>query len=479
MNFKKNNLLLYLLALVFIVILFIVLRIVNAQIPSDDYDYYSLTKETLVSSDRFFPRLPNNSTSSFPACFKNLSSNSYFIPNKTAPEWDSFMYNLPPGVSQTNCCGDGVCDNGETTANCADDCGNYDINCDSSPAGIYTGGIYYVQHGNLYNSPNPYPECGITSANLAGTNPLYFNVQNFTRDDGIGYKHTNCVSLFKSVNQICGGDICFKGISPKYYNGDNTKTLSPNFCYGEYNVETNMCESNYIETPTLAYGQAAVFGIPGINGLEGFTYSQSSSSVLTTKAVKTEASWGSCSDCGDGYCDLTAEEQIYCPADCSPSSSCNNNSVCDSNEDCFFCQSDCGACSTEPIYRGVAYYAVSGLGDCNLYSPTHTFNESTTLTNGDISRCTSLIKATSINDGDTCITGVQQTSQLPPTYCVGQYDAQTNKCIYQSTAGALNGYISPETLVVKLNSINETVWGSGNIMSPSDVTVGTWGRCSN
>lgn len=472
-NFKILSAFIVIIAAISIVVF---IKNINAQ--QEDV-FYTLPKNTEISSSHFWPRLPNNSTSSFPACFKNLSNNSYFIPNKTAPEWDSFMYNLPPGVSQTNCCGDGVCDNGETTANCANDCGNYDINCDSSPAGIYTGGIYYVQHGDLYNSPNPYPECGITSANLAGTNPLYFNVQNFTRDDGIGYKHTNCVSLFKSVNQICSGDICFKGIAPKYYAGANSKTLSPDFCYGEYNAETNMCESSYTQNPVLDYGQAVASGYPSVNGLESFTYSQSSSSVLTTKAVKTEATWGSCANCGDSYCDLTAEEQIYCPADCSPSSSCNNNSVCDSNEDCFFCQSDCGACSTEPIYRGVAYYAVSGLGDCNLYSPTHTFSESTTLTNGDISRCTSLIKATSINDGDTCITGVQQTSQLPPTYCVGQYDAQTNKCIYQSTAGALNGYISPETLVMKLNSINEAVWGSGNIMSPSDVTVGTWGRCSN
>lgn len=459
-----------------LIVLFVLLKNVDADDPKN---YYTLQGNTLVSSDQLQPRLPNQALSSFPTCFKNLSNNNYFIPNKTAPEWDSFMYNLPPGVSQTNCCGDGVCDNGETTANCPDDCGNYDPNCDSSPAGIYTGGIYYVQHGDLYNSPNPYPECGITSANLAGTNPFYTNVQNFTRDDGVGYKHTNCVSLFKSVNQICGGDICFKGIAPKYYNGINSKTLSPDFCYGEYNVETNMCESNYIETPTLIYGQAAVFGTPGINGLEGFTYSQSSSSVLTTKAVKTEATWGSCSDCGDGYCDLTAEEQIFCPADCSASSTCNNNSVCDASEDCFFCQSDCGACGTEPIYRGVAYYAASGMGDCDLYSPTYTFNKSTTLTNGDISRCTSLIKASSINDGDTCITGVQQVSQLEPTYCVGQYDSQTNKCVYQMTAGASNGYISPETLVLKLNSINEAVWGDGGMMSPSDFTVGTWGRCSN
>lgn len=479
MNLKKINISLYLSITVLAIVSFVVLGVVNAQVPLDDYVYYNLPGQTLVSSQRFSPRLPNQALSSFPACFKNLSTNSYFIPNRTSPEWDSFMVYLPPGVSQTNCCGDTVCDNGETTANCPDDCGNYDPNCDSSPAGIYTGGIYYVQHGELYDNPAPYPVCGITSENLAGTNPVYTNTQNFLRDDGVGYKHTNCVALFKSTNQICSGDVCFKGISPKYYDGVNSKTLSPDFCYGEYNVETNMCESNYTQNPTLTYGQAVASGYPSINGLEGFTYSQSSSSVLTTKVVKTEATWGSCSNCGDGYCDLTAEEQTFCPADCSSASTCNNNSVCDATEDCFFCQSDCGTCGTEPIYRGVAYYAASGVGDCNLTSPTHTFSESTTLTSGDITRCTSLIKASNINDGDTCITGVQQISQISPSYCVGQYDVQTNKCVYQGNMGPSVGYSSPETLVLKLNSINEAVWGGGSIMNSSDFSVGTWGRCSN
>lgn len=443
-------------------------------------DSYKLLPKQTTTSKELKPRLPNNLLSSFSVCFKNLSDNSYFIPNKTSPEWESFMTNLPAGVSQTNCCGDEICDNGETSATCPGDCGSYNPDCDSSPEGIYTGGAYYVQHGSYSNNPAPYPECGITSAQLAGSNPIYTNTQNFVPDDGVGYKHTNCAALFKSTNQICAGDVCLKGISPKYYEGVNGKILAPNFCYGEYATGTNMCISTgYTASPSLAYGQTVVSGYPSINQTEDFTYSQSSSSVLTTKAVKTEAVWGSCAECGDGFCDLTAEEQTFCSGDCSSFSLCDNDSVCDATEDCFGCSADCGACGTEPIFRGVAYYAYSGVGSCELYSPSYTFSKSSTLTDGGISRCVSLVKASNINDGDTCITGVQQTSQLLPNYCIGKYDSQTNKCVYQNSTGSSIGYLEGETLALKLNSANEPVWGDGSIMNPSDWTVGSWGRCSN
>lgn len=432
-----------------------------------------------ASTTQTLPRLPNQAVSSFPICLQNLSNKDYFAPNKTSPEWESFMNNLPAGVYQTNCCGDEICDMGETTSDCPDDCGTYESNCDSSPEGVYTGGIYYVQHGLVYSDPAPYPECGITSANLAGSNPYTVNTQNFIPDDGVGYKHTNCVALFKSVNKICNGDTCLTGIAPKIYEGNNSLILSPSFCYGEYDSSKNICEFIGAQNPSLSYGQAVVSGLPGINGEGAFTYSQSSSSVLTTKIVKTESTWGTCSTCGDGYCDISTGENTSCSADCYSGSQCNNNSICDSTEDCFGCSSDCGACGTEPIYRGVAYAAYNGSGTCLLYSPTYTFNNSNILINGGITRCASLIKSSNINNGDTCITGVQQISQLSPVYCVGQYNRQTNKCIYQQTATPLSGYLEGETLILKLNAANEAVWGNGEIMSPYDLTVGTWGRCSN
>ena len=472
--FKKTDWLLFIMIIVSLLILFIASSGVKADNPAGLF--YQLYKQTPTSA-HFKPRLPDSSLSSFSACFKNVSNEDYFIPNKTSPEWESFMSKMPTGASQTNCCGDGICGSGETTANCPVDCGTYDPDCVSSPHGIYSGGIYYVQQGVSYNNPAPYPDCGITSAHLGGSNPFYFKTRNFVRDDGIGNKHTNCVALFKSVNKVCNGDLCLKGVGPEVYEGDNSKTLSPDFCYGEYDKNTNTCFSSYTSRPNLVYGQAVVgMNDPDNQYTHKFTYSNNSTTNLTSKAVITDPTWGSCTQCGDGYCDVVGGENTSCPADCVPTTTCNNNGVCDASENCQACSADCGVCSTEPIYKGVAYYAHSGTGDCGLYAPNYTFNASTINSEGLV-RCVSLIKATSINNGDTCITGVQQVNQLSPVYCVGQYNAQTNKCVYQQSTGPSMGYLSGETLVMKINNINEAVWGSGSLMNSSDITIGQWGRC--
>lgn len=51
----------------------------------------------------------------------NRSGKSYFAPNKTLPEFESFRNNAPNYVS-VSVCGDGVCGEGENFGNCSEDC---------------------------------------------------------------------------------------------------------------------------------------------------------------------------------------------------------------------------------------------------------------------------------------------------------------------------------------------------------------------
>lgn len=55
-------------------------------------------------------------------CVTNSTANDYFIPTKTATEWDAFLTNKPSGVTTGACCGDLICNNGETYASCNIDC---------------------------------------------------------------------------------------------------------------------------------------------------------------------------------------------------------------------------------------------------------------------------------------------------------------------------------------------------------------------
>lgn len=51
----------------------------------------------------------------------NRSGKSYFAPNKTLTEFESFRNNVPNYVA-VSVCGDGVCGEGETLVSCEDDC---------------------------------------------------------------------------------------------------------------------------------------------------------------------------------------------------------------------------------------------------------------------------------------------------------------------------------------------------------------------
>jgi len=89
----------------------------------------SLVRAQVVEEQEFF-RV--NSASTTPAGAKragdealihiaNRSGKSYFAPNKTLPEFESFRNNAPKYVA-VSVCGDGVCGEGENVDNCDYDC---------------------------------------------------------------------------------------------------------------------------------------------------------------------------------------------------------------------------------------------------------------------------------------------------------------------------------------------------------------------
>jgi hypothetical protein len=203
---------------------------------------------------------------------------------------------------------------------------------------------------------------------------------------------------------------------------------------------------------------------------------------------QTFASWGSCTDCGDGYCDLTAESCSSCSSDCGSCSTSCGDTLCNGSETCSSCSSDCGVCGTEPIYTAAAYYGNTGTGGCQILSDGSVILKSSnavqvaTAQTGDKYHCVSLLAISSPQNGQTCISGVVNSgsnSDISPTYCVGTYNSRNNKCVYSQTASAMMGYLPGEVLTVKLNSINEPVWNDLTPTSDKLTSYGTWGRCSN
>jgi len=470
--------------LVIIIGLFLIALIpifVFSEPINDEGDGYKMLAN---SQERIQPRLSNGELPSTAICFNNNSNKDYFVPNNSGQEALAFLNsNLIKNSSvyhvvQSTCCEDDICSEGETSATCPNDCGS--VSCDYNPDGIYSGGVYAVSRNGV--SVGAYPDCGISKTLLAETYPIYYDTQKFTPDNGTGDYVTKCVSLFKA-NSVCNGDLCLKGIAPKYTEGDNSSILSPQFCIGEYASSTKTC--NYLGSDSvynLSYNMAAA--VSNFSESEYFNYSTiANPTAIVDKAQKTEATWGYCANCGDTVCNTAIGETCAnCSADCGACATCGNG-ACEYSaygETCANCSADCGACET--IYIGAAYYASpSAYGEpptCGLYNQMiSTFNSDYRhLSQGGLYQCVSLFKATDIKDGDPCITGIKQINQLSPEYCVGHYNAATHKCIYERTATAMHGYIAGETLTVQFNNGGEGVW---NNISQDYQTVGTFGRCSN
>jgi len=128
------------LGLLFIVFAIVVPALILAE-ATNDLPSWNLFKNT---TRELWPRQSNGTVASTSMCFTNFStSTDYFIPNKTQKEIESFIFNLPPNVTQTTpCCANTVCDSAgtETYLNCIDcpapSCG--DSTCDPSEIGNCT-----------------------------------------------------------------------------------------------------------------------------------------------------------------------------------------------------------------------------------------------------------------------------------------------------------------------------------------------------
>lgn len=446
--------------------------------------FYTLEKN-ISQGPSFAPVLSNGSYASVGVCFKNTSSNDYFLPNKTKPEWMSFTNAVASskisGVSKTICCGDGVCGEGENQSNCSLDCGAEEDGCrffssdDNSRPEIFTAALYYANQNVVTNTGTNYPGCGITSSMLNGSSPFYYNEKNFSTDGYTKYNVSTCASLVRANGKICSGDTCIKAVVPSSYSVDGqnmNKIWQPDFCYGEYDHVSELC--GYVGLDyglSMAPGNAVAIGKNTVNNLD-FTYS-SQNPNLFTKEVETKGDWGACSNCGDGWCDASSGENVTsCFIDCggTPPASCGNG-ACDGSEDCSNCVADCGTCGTDPIYVGAAYFASqSSSGSCGLPSGVNAAGYQ----GNNYYSCVSLLKSNStLSNGATCVAGVEKLNSNSPKYCIGKYDSRKHKCVYDQAA--YKDYISPETLTFYLNSGGEPVWG--NSMPSGYQTIGSWGSC--
>jgi len=91
--------------------LFFIISIPTIIFAATSNDYYQSPKAANIPAV----------TQAGSATIVNRSDKTYFVPNKTAPEWSAFASNTPQYVSVA-VCNDKVCSEGETTANCPQDC---------------------------------------------------------------------------------------------------------------------------------------------------------------------------------------------------------------------------------------------------------------------------------------------------------------------------------------------------------------------
>jgi hypothetical protein len=197
-------------------------------------------------------------------------------------------------------CGNGKCDNFETSATCQIDCP-----CDQNPSGVYTAATYYYQS----HCSKDYYDCPITNA-LSKT------------DKGDicwsgAWRSTQCGNLTKPT-QICNNDACITGI-------DTTDSGKPKFCYGHYDSRLKICIFDSKSSQVLLNGS----GMANYNVPNAFTPSG------------TMASWGVCYTkpiCGDSICSSEYGETCSsCPSDCTCPvvTHCNNDSDCQNNQSCL------------------------------------------------------------------------------------------------------------------------------------------------
>lgn len=129
-NFTFKNMKLALGRYKFIVLIFLALLIIIPILVFGDSYTYLTGYPSIHNVPRPLPDITNISRTR--TCVFNTSANDYFVPTKTVGEWDAFLANKPSGVTTGACCGDLICNNGETFASCPGDgcssCGDYICN---------------------------------------------------------------------------------------------------------------------------------------------------------------------------------------------------------------------------------------------------------------------------------------------------------------------------------------------------------------
>jgi hypothetical protein len=91
----------------------------------------------------------------------------------------------------------------------------------------------------------------------------------------------------------------------------------------------------------------------------------------------------------------------------------------------------------------------------------------------------SLIEATTMNDGDVCVTGIVKADSALPSYCYGHYNQGLDKCIYSgqsSPASYSNGAVA--TFQPGTPYITNAAFDTLNVASVySNASIASWGYC--
>ena len=213
----------------------------------------------------------------------NHSSINYFIPNKTAVEWDSFLAHKPANVDVA-VCGDSYCDAGvgETCSDCVADCGA----C-AAP-------------GKCVLAPGPYNDCW-----------------------KVPHNSQTCYSINNQsgTTNVCNLDGYGNCTNKPPFTGEACWALTETNCYG-------------------AGGEACIWTTDSSKWLhcgDGVCAPSIGETLYNCSA--------DCSGlyCGDGSCNNN-ETCSTCPYDCGTCGYCGDG-VCANGETCSSCSGDCGTCS--------------------------------------------------------------------------------------------------------------------------------------